>query len=175
MNLVINAAEAIGDRSGAVTITTACRQVEDDQQIAPGKYLLLQVQDNGDGMDEATIKKIFDPFFTTKFTGRGLGLSATQGIVRGHKGLIRVDSRPGEGSTFSVLLPAAGLEAEAAEAPESGQADRTGSGAILIVDDEEMVRHAAAGALEHCGYTSITASGGRTAIELFRKFKDGSH
>ena len=108
MNLAINAAEAIVDKPGVVTITTDVQDIDERSSngIAPGKYVSLEVRDTGTGMDEATRAKIFDPFFTTKFTGRGLGLSATLGIVRGHKGSIRVDSQPGQGSTFRILLPA---------------------------------------------------------------------
>jgi PAS domain S-box-containing protein len=178
MNLVINGAEAIGERPGAVTVTTSVQQLDEravsdmrsSGEIEPGTYVSLEVQDNGAGMDEATIERIFDPFFTTKFTGRGLGLSATLGIVRGHKGSIRVESRPGEGSRFTVLLPAAREQARTASVPEDTQQDYTGSGAVLVVDDEELVRRAAAAALEHCGYTVITAGDGRVAAELFRKF-----
>jgi PAS domain S-box-containing protein len=171
MNLVINAAEAIGDRPGTVSITTRVRHMEGDHQIPAGNYVLLEVKDDGQGMDEATIAKIFDPFFTTKFTGRGLGLSATQGIVRGHKGLIRVESRLGEGSTFRVLLPAAAAETQpAGPAPETDHARGAAAGAILVIDDEEIVRRAAAGALEHRGYTVIMARDGQTGVDLCRKF-----
>jgi two-component system, cell cycle sensor histidine kinase and response regulator CckA len=178
MNLVINAAEAIGDRPGAVTVTTSLEHFDEQSsrafrssdELKPGEYVSLEVQDNGSGMDEATIAKIFDPFFTTKFTGRGLGLSATLGIVRGHQGAIRVDSQPGEGSLFTVLLPAAQAKMPAVTAPEISQADLKGAGAVLVVDDEEMVRRAAVVALEHCGYTVITASNGKIATDLFKKF-----
>src|SRR5207247_169299 len=110
MNLVINAAEAIGDRPGTVSVTTAVQRFDESLlagfpstgEVKPGEYIMLEVQDDGAGMDDATIAKIFDPFFTTKFTGRGLGLSAALGIVQGHKGVIQIHSRPGEGSTFRV-------------------------------------------------------------------------
>jgi signal transduction histidine kinase len=167
MNLVINAAEAIGDGPGVVAITTCVQDVDGEfNQIAPGKYISLEVQDTGEGMDEATMGKIFDPFFSTKFTGRGLGLSATQGIVRGHKGLIRVESRQGAGSTFQVLLPAA-VE-QTVEAREGAPDDFRGSGAVRVVDAEEVVRGAAA-ALEPRGHPAIVASAGQAARDLFRK------
>jgi PAS domain S-box-containing protein len=120
MNLIINAGEAIGDRSGTVTVTTLVHELLMDavsggvySPAAPGRFVELIVADNGCGMDEATKAKLFDPFFTTKFAGRGLGLSAVLGIIRGHGGGVRVDSRVGIGTRFTVLLPVA------AEAPSN--------------------------------------------------------
>jgi PAS domain S-box-containing protein len=114
MNLIINAGEAIGDRAGTVTVTTAVHELLLEavsggvySPAAPGRFVELIVGDTGCGMDEATKEKLFDPFFTTKFAGRGLGLSAVLGIIRGHGGGVRVDSRPGIGTRFTVLLPAA--------------------------------------------------------------------
>ncbi|MCI0705828.1 MAG: MASE1 domain-containing protein [Planctomycetia bacterium] len=113
MNLLINAGEAIGDRAGTVTVSTAAHLLALDtvsggvySPAAPGQFVELIVSDTGCGMDEATRARLFDPFFTTKFAGRGLGLSAVLGIVRGHGGGIRVDSTLGEGTRFTVLLPA---------------------------------------------------------------------
>jgi CheY-like chemotaxis protein len=112
MNLIINAGEAIGDRAGTVTVTTAVHELLMEavsggvySPSAPGRFIELNVVDTGCGMDEATKEKLFDPFFTTKFAGRGLGLSAVLGIIRGHGGGVRVDSRPGVGTRFTVLLP----------------------------------------------------------------------
>lgn len=112
MNLLINAGEAIGDKAGTVTVTTAVHDLALDavsggvySPSAPGQFLELIVSDTGCGMDDTTKARLFDPFFTTKFTGRGLGMSAVLGIVRGHGGGIRVDSRVGIGSRFTVLLP----------------------------------------------------------------------
>ena len=115
MNLIINGAEALGEeQGGTVVVTTGVQQVDDHfqdafapKEILPGKYICLEVHDTGYGMDEETKAKIFDPFFTTKFTGRGLGLAAVSGIVRVHRGALKVYSTPGKGTTFKVLLPAA--------------------------------------------------------------------
>jgi PAS domain S-box-containing protein len=176
MNLVINGAEAIGDHPGVVTVTTGAQNLDGQppgasagaDEIAPGQYVSLEVRDDGAGMDEATIGKIFDPFFTTKFTGRGLGLSAALGIVRGHKGTIRVASSPGRGSSFQVLLPAAGEQAPPRVVPEPRQ-DLIGREVVLIVDDEEIVRRTASLALERLGYKVVVASDGSEAVELFQR------
>lgn len=115
VNLVINAGEAIGERTGTVTVETGMHVIDEEEaaachageRVRPGSYVCVEVRDTGSGMDEETRARIFDPFFSTKFTGRGLGLAAASGIVRGHKGAIKVTSAPGKGSTFRVLLPAA--------------------------------------------------------------------
>ncbi|MBW3658398.1 MAG: PAS domain S-box protein [Actinobacteria bacterium] len=112
MNLVTNAAEAIGDRPGSIHLRTSSVELpavhedaSDGDSLPPGAYVVIEVEDTGSGMDGSTMSRIFDPFFTTKFTGRGLGLAASSGIVRAHGGAIRVESRPGEGSVFRVFLP----------------------------------------------------------------------
>jgi PAS domain S-box-containing protein len=177
MNLVINAAEAIGDNPGSVTVTTGEQQIVNGETsgntvgadpITPGRYVFFKVEDDGAGMDEATIAKIFDPFFTTKFTGRGLGLSAALGIVRGHYGFIQVASSPGRGSMFKVLFPAAQEEIVPQPVHELKD-DLTGSGIILLVDDEELVRRVAAAMLAQLGYTILEAANGQEAIELFQR------
>lgn len=166
MNLVINAAEAIGEERGRVRIRTALRT------LGTASYVCLEVRDSGCGMDAATQGQIFDPFFTTKFTGRGLGLSAVQGIVRGHKGFIEVESASGAGSTFTVLLPPAppAMRNNAAGEPETEAL--WGSGTILIADDEPLVRRTARVALERYGYRVHLAQNGSEAVDLFRSLKD---
>jgi signal transduction histidine kinase len=116
MNLLTNAAQAIGDRGGRITIRTGVAWVEVEEleelqlgaDLSPGRYAWCSVEDDGCGMDEATKARIFDPFFTTRPSGRGLGLATVLGIVRGHRGALGVTSAPGRGTTFRVLLPCAG-------------------------------------------------------------------
>jgi len=177
MNLVINAAESIGDRPGSVTVTTGEQQVVAGESsetavggepVKPGRYVFFEVEDTGAGMDEGIMARIFDPFFTTKFTGRGLGLSAALGIVRGHEGFIQVVSSPGLGSTFKVLFPAAEEKIKPQPVREAKE-DLTGSGVILVVDDEELVRRMATITLEHLRYTILQAGNGQEAIEVFQR------
>ncbi len=178
MNLVINASEAMEERSGMVRIRTGVSLL-DAKALAdmggtdcqPGHYVWLQVADNGCGMDEATQQKLFDPFFTTKFTGRGLGMSATLGIVRGHHGLIQVRSQPGKGTTFDVFFPVA-ESAEVvlpAEAHEQDDEHWRGEGTILVIDDEETIRTTASMMLQRMGFSTLLASDGERGVQLFRE------
>jgi PAS domain S-box-containing protein len=176
MNLVLNAAEAVGEGTGTVWVRTGLQELDEAylrealaaDGISPGPYVYLEVQDGGCGMTEEVRSKIFDPFFTTKLTGRGLGLAAVLGIVRGHRGAIQVDSAPGEGTTFKVLLPAAASR-EAEPRAESPLSDLTGTGTLLVVDDEELIRRLAKDVLEGYGYQVLEAANGREAVELFRQ------
>jgi PAS domain S-box-containing protein len=172
MNLVINGAEAIGPSSGRVIVSTHLEEV-DSQMIAdnlagdplpPGTYIVLQVQDTGSGMDEATLARIFDPFFTTKFTGRGLGLAAVLGIVRGHRGAIKVYSSIGKGTTFEVYFPVASGQI----LPKRGPLveDYRGNATVLVVDDEIVVQKLARSTLERYGYRVLVASNGKEALDI---------
>ena len=180
MNLVINAAEACGDRPGQVDVVTSLQPVDDHyarltfgaQELKPGTYVSLEVSDNGSGMDETTKAKIFDPFFTTKFTGRGLGLSAVLGIIRAHEGAIKVYSEPGKGSTFRVLLPAGSVRPVEAKDSETAEPLRPGARqTVLLVDDEEVVRRMAHAALEQLGYNVIEAENGVEAVDRYREHR----
>ena len=179
MNLVINASEAIGDRSGVIAITTGCLECsENDLQdawlgdpIPEGLYVFLEVADTGCGMDSETLAKLFDPFFTTKFTGRGLGMAAVLGIVRGHKGAIKVYSEPGKGTTFKVLLPAVDRPAEMFNGQDH-TGEWKGSGTVLLVDDEETVRAIGSEMLREFGFQVVTAEDGRDAVEVFKSRSD---
>ncbi|WP_129127560.1 hybrid sensor histidine kinase/response regulator [Geomonas oryzae] len=176
MNLVINASEAIGENNGAITIKTSSmecdrsylKNVWQNEELAEGVYVCLEITDTGCGMDKETLARIFDPFFTTKFTGRGLGMAAVQGIIRGHHGAIAVDSEPGRGTTIKVLIPAGVHQAVTEHAPLPEQDDWEGSGYLLLVDDEETVRTIGAEMLRELGFSPITASEGWEAIELYK-------
>ncbi len=178
MNLVTNASEAIGDAGGVIAITTGT--MECDRAYLRGTYLgeglpeatyaYLEVSDTGSGMDEATLASIFDPFFTTKFTGRGLGMAATLGIVRSHHGTIHVDSKPGRGTTLRILFPVSEQQAE--QRGPAVEAEWRGQGTVLVIDDEETVRTVARAMLERMGFAVLTATDGREGVELFRQHAD---
>jgi len=180
MNLVINASEAIGENRGTITVSTRTVEVNDveaagmglPEDAVLGTYVSLSVTDDGCGMDEEVRAKLFDPFFTTKFTGRGLGLAAVQGIIRGHRGAIKVDTKPGEGTTFQVLFPASGRAVlpPIKRAASVRQPRRTGT--VLIVDDEDLVLSVAQKGLQGAGFTVMTVRDGKAALDLFRKEKD---
>jgi PAS domain S-box-containing protein len=182
MNLVLNAAEAIGDRQGTVQVLTAAQTVDerfrfeelDRAEIPLGRYVRLEVRDTGCGMDEATKARIFDPFFSTKFAGRGLGLAAVAGIIRSHGGLIKLTTAPGRGSTFVVLFPAKAAAVETPSfIPPAAVKDEEAARLILIVDDEDVVRRTAASALTFHGYRVRRASSGREGIEILQEENGG--
>ena len=180
MNLVINASDAIAEKSGVIALSTgvlhADRAYLAETHLAPGipegRYVFLEVSDNGTGMSAETKAKIFDPFFTTKFTGRGLGLAAVLGIVRGHRGTLKVYSELGRGTTFKLLLPAAeGPVEEPPASAETGAAWR-GSGLVLVIDDEETVRTVAARMLRMMGFEPLLAIHGREGADIFASRPD---
>ncbi len=175
MNLVTNASDALGDEGGDITISTGVMNADKDylsqtaldDDLPSGRYVFVEVSDTGVGMDEELISKIFDPFVTTNFSGRGLGLAAALGIVRGHSGAIRVDSKPGEGATFRALLPASAQPAVVIQAPKEIEKSWTGKGTVLVVDDEDYVRTLATHILGRAGFDVLTANDGREGIDVF--------
>ncbi len=180
MNLVINASDAIGERSGVITITTGAMDCSEHYLangyiLAPGKpgtYAYIKVSDTGCGMDTKTIARIFEPFFTTKFTGRGLGLSAVMGILRAHEGALRVYSEPGKGTSFKVMF-AVVEEAKVKQAEEGVSTHWRGSGTVLLVDDEETIRAIGSKQLQHLGLDVLTAEDGRQAVAVYRERRAG--
>jgi two-component system cell cycle sensor histidine kinase/response regulator CckA len=180
MNLIVNASEAIGEKGGAIEVATGMalcdaaflRDCHPATGIEPGEFVFLEVSDDGSGMDGATLARIFDPFFTTKFTGRGLGLAAVLGIMRGHRGAIHVDSTPGRGTTFRLFFPPSADRPATPVAPAPQAEEAAGHGLILLVDDETAVRNAASGMLEEAGFTVLTAANGKEAVAAFERDKE---
>ncbi|MDD2367129.1 MAG: response regulator [Desulfuromonadaceae bacterium] len=179
MNLVINSSEAISDTSGVIAISTGCMECDKnylksvwlDENLGEGLYVYLEISDTGCGMDGDTMTKLFDPFYTTKFTGRGLGMAAVLGIVRGHKGAIKVYSEPGKGSNFKILLPASNKPAEIFNGAIHVD-EWKGTGVVLLVDDEETVRAIGSEMLRELGFTVITAEDGQDALNIFKSRDD---
>ncbi len=180
MNLVLNGAQAIGEASGSVMVRTGHQRLGAEDlstrqtlgEVDPGIFAFIEVSDTGSGMDADTVARIFDPFFTTKATGRGLGLAAVQGIVRGHRGLVTVYSELGRGTTFKVLLPHSAASSELTtdepNAPGLGSTGADPVTTILVVDDDGDVRELARRVLEYGGYRVIEARDGLEAVEIFR-------
>jgi signal transduction histidine kinase len=181
LNLVINASEALEDKVGLITISTGkiyCDKAYLENtfsggvsNLKEGEYVFLEVTDTGCGMDKETMSRIFEPFFTTKFTGRGLGLSAILGIVRGHNGAIRVYSEKGKGSSFKVLFPA-GTKSEKRATINPTFVPTLKGATILIVDDENLVLEVASQMIKLLGGKTILANDGREGITKFKENKD---
>ena len=177
MNLIVNASDAIADGTGRITVSTFVRACDRQylsrtylgESLLEGEYVCVEVSDTGCGMDEATKGRIFDPFFSTKFTGRGLGLAAVMGIVRGHRGAVMVDSKTGEGTAFTVLLPASDKAYTKGAAAPPDEVSWTGSGTVLVADDEAVIRAVATTMLEKIGFKVLSAKDGREAVDLFRE------
>ena len=179
LNLITNAAEAIGTKTGCIRVSTGEVRLDEDpglrlpggDPLAPGSYATLEVSDTGAGMAPEIRASIFDPFFTTKATGRGLGLAALLGILRGHRGGIQIESALGKGTTFRLFFP---LRATALHPTEAAAhpAPLELSGEVLVADDEPIVLDAGCALLESMGFTVITAEDGEAAIARFLEHLD---
>jgi CheY-like chemotaxis protein len=170
------------ERPGLITISTSLRECDAEvlaqsrvpNSLAPGQYVVIEVRDTGCGMDESVQHQLFDPFFTTKFTGRGLGMSAVLGIVRGHQGGILVSSQPGRGTAISVLFPARGDQPARAARPLKPPAvieptaEPMLTGTVLVVDDEAPVRLMIERVLKGMGLRVLTAADGEEAVTCFQ-------
>jgi len=174
MNLAVNAKDAMPE-GGKLTIET--KNVTIDQEYCsmhpgakPGSYALLSVSDTGHGMDKETLNHIFEPFYTTKGVGQGtgLGLATVYGVVKQHDGYITCDSEPGVGTTFKVYLPVTKAERESQSSIGKLVLPR-GTETVLLVDDEEMIRHLGRDILEPYGYTVLTACNGKEALNIYEE------
>ncbi len=179
MNLITNASDALGEETGRISLRTGTVDADAgylaetilSDDLLPGPYSYIEVADTGAGMDDATRDRMFEPFFTTKFQGRGLGLAATLGIVRGHGGTLRVDAVAGRGTTVRVLLPQS-LAPAATEAASDRPDAWHGHGSVLVIDDDERVRTVASAMLRDLGFKVLTGSDGAEGIEVFRAHRD---
>jgi CheY-like chemotaxis protein len=177
LNLGLNARDAMPD-GGTITIRTENVVLAPDYcsdspfRLEPGKHLYIAVRDTGDGMDREVLERIFDPFFTTKEVGKGtgLGLAAVYGVVDDHHGAIEVQSRKDEGTVFHIYLPVD--DSLATPQPESAEELEHGSGCILVVDDEDLVRTTVQGMLEHLGYEVLVAVDGQDGVEVYQQNHD---
>jgi signal transduction histidine kinase/CheY-like chemotaxis protein len=176
MNLVTNASDSLQDRPGRVVVRTGLVSADAEYLagsfghagLSAGNYVYLQVTDTGEGMKEEISGRIFEPYFSTKLAGRGLGLATVLGIVRGHRGVIKLVTEPGHGTTFRVLLPPATCAALPAPSRSRTPGATTGRGTILVVDDEETVLELTREFLERSDFDVVTADGGREALEILR-------
>jgi PAS domain S-box-containing protein len=182
MNLITNASDALGGQNGVISVRTRVRHAGAadlrstivPHELPEGEYVWVEVEDSGCGMSPEVVARIFDPFFTTKFTGRGLGLAAVLGIVRGHRGTIKVASTPGRGTAVQLLFPssrALPVETAAPVAPDDGRAPERG--ALLVVDDEEQVRTFARRVLEGAGFSVLVAADGHEALAILTARRPG--
>jgi PAS domain S-box-containing protein len=179
MNLVINGADAIQEQTGMVRVATSVRELTNLQEInsvaaapdfQPGRYVVLEVSDNGIGMDQATMSRIFDPFFSTKAHGHGLGLSATLGIIRTHRGALQVQSLPGKGTTFTIFFPIAITQITPTSKPDKNQtAPKPPEQAVLVIDDESFIRDVVRDVLTTDGLKVLSAANGEEGLLLFRQ------
>lgn len=178
MNLVINAAEALGADGGYVRITTTAKMLDGQQPFAcvtgealpEGAYTVLEVSDNGIGMDEITVRRIFDPFFSTKTRGHGLGLAATLGIIRTHHGGIQVHSEPGLGTQFTIIFPVASTHLRPTLATDAAALTTCDPQVhVLVIDDEAAIREVVTDILTNEGIATVTAASGVEGIAIFRE------
>jgi len=174
VNLVANAADAIGDKEGRITIATRRRFVDEadiasrfaGQNLSPGEHVVLEVADTGCGMTPDVRDKIFDPFYTTKDKGRGLGLSAMLGILRGHRAGLLLQTEEGKGTTFQIYFPAAKSALESARRERTGKPLRAG-GLLLLADDEKDVLESTADLLRRLGFDVEAVHDGADAVTAF--------
>jgi PAS domain S-box-containing protein len=179
MNLVLNAREALQEPGGNIAIRTGVTDLTADRlrdcvvghDQSPGRYVYISVHDDGVGMDEEVRMRIFDPFYTTKFKGRGLGLAAVLGIIRGHRGVLELETAVGSGTRFVVYWPASNRPTPSRPSRHPLEPFR-GQGTVLVIDDEEVVRRVAERMLGMLGFSVLTATNGREGIRMFQSHQN---
>ena len=169
-NLMINATQVMS-AGGTIKVSATNITVDANRELPlnAGKYLLISVEDRGGGIPEELLPKIFDPYFTTKEKGSGLGLASAYSIIKKHGGHFEVESEAGLGATFHIYLPASNKELTL---PNTEEPMIKGSGRVLIMDDEKMIRELADEYLKHLGYDCVVANDGREAIEVYKKAQE---
>jgi CheY-like chemotaxis protein len=172
--ILANSNEAIEDE-GIIRIGAENKDIDEaftkqHPGLNPGLYVCLTIEDNGKGMDEETIDGIFEPFFTTKFQGRGMGMAAVYGIIKGHDGAITVESEPGKGSVVRIYLPAVEAKEDAKAVKQPKTEIPMGEGTILVIEDEEPLVGLFREILERLGYRALLARTGKEAVELAKTF-----
>jgi len=182
MNLIINAGEALGTKAGHITVCTRRIEITErdseywkytNNPLPPGAYVSFQVNDSGHGISSQVMARIFDPFFTTKFTGRGLGLAAVLGIIKGHHGGIRISSEKGKGSEFEVIFPYVNSSGSTASQETDEASPINGRGeSILLIDDEPAILEMLADVLTDANFTVLQASNPADGIALYREHSD---
>jgi two-component system, cell cycle sensor histidine kinase and response regulator CckA len=179
MNLILNAADAIGQSPGVITLATQALDCDQDyldgvgptEALKPGRYVCVDVTDTGCGMSDEVRGKIFDPFFSTKTSSRGLGLAAVRGIVHNHGGCIRVYSEVGKGTTFKLLFPVPAVMEPLPSVAPAAVHPWQGHGLVLLVDDEQSLRRLGRRMLARLGFETIVASHGAEAIDIFHQHR----
>ncbi len=180
LNLCINASHAVQDaqvsvsgRKGRIELTLESKEIEGSDDARRGTYWLVTIADNGTGIPARIREKIFEPFFTTRETGTGLGLTMARSIITSHGGFVDLRSEEGKGTVFSIYLPKLDADGYRPAGPAQDAAPSRGTGTILVVDDEEMIRSTAGRILASCGYRVITAGNGEEALAALRENANG--
>ncbi|MDZ7685136.1 MAG: response regulator [Gammaproteobacteria bacterium] len=177
MNLVANAVDAIEDGAGTVEVSTGLVEVDDSmlqasffaEEREPGAYLFLRVKDTGIGMSPEQVERIFDPFYSDKRSGKGLGLSSLSGIVRQHRGFVRLSSSPGEGTDFTIFFPVLSVSDTDRETAIVTTARDRAKGQVLVADDDPRIRSLMASILESDHYIIVSAEDGKDALTRWRE------
>ncbi|RJP38283.1 MAG: response regulator [Desulfobacteraceae bacterium] len=180
LNLLTNASESMGDGAGSIRISSGSNDFDSErlskmyggEKLSKGRYAFLIVEDDGPGMDAATAARIFEPFFTTKFTGRGLGLASVMGFIKRLGGAIELETSPGHGTRFTILLPCPDTLCVCEPEPEVENINTKEMGVVLVADDELLVRDTLSSILAAMGYKVLKAADGKEAVEIFKREKE---